>query len=232
MIFFALNIAIIFAGGIGSRCEYSALPKQFIEIDGEPIIVKTIRIFQCHSQIDKIYVSVVRSHIDLMRELVERYQLTKIAGIVEGGETSQDSIFNALNLAKQENHEDSIVLIHDGVRPLLDPEVITKNIECVEEKGNAITCTPCTETILIATNENKTEKITQRNRSFLARAPQSFRLKDIYDAHLKIRSMPDRYTGIVDSCTLLHTLGIQTNIVIGNNNNIKITTKEDLKLLK
>ena len=149
-----MNIAIIFAGGLGQRLNNgeNSTPKQFLKINDKPIIIRTLELFQTHKDIDKIYISIHPDYYEYMQELVKYYYITKTAGIVNGGQTGQESIYNALKLAQKENPQDSIVLIHDGVRPNITEEVITKNIECTKKNGNAITCTSCFETILISEN--------------------------------------------------------------------------------
>jgi len=133
-----VNIAIVFAGGSGIRMG-AGVPKQFLEINGKPVIIHTLQLFQFHNEIDKIYVAVLEDYIDYMKELVEEFRLTKVVRILPGGETAQDTIYGELKAAEAENPEDSIVLIHDGVRPFVSYEVISRNIQGVKEKGNAIT---------------------------------------------------------------------------------------------
>ena len=127
-----MNIAIVFAGGSGVRMG-AGVPKQFLEINGKPIIVHTLQLFQYHDMIDKIYISVLADYIPYMKELVDEYRLNKVADVIPGGETAQDSIYNALKKAESENAEDSIVLLHDGVRPFVSYEVISNNIRSVQE---------------------------------------------------------------------------------------------------
>jgi len=158
--------------------------------------------------------------------------LTKVAGIVDGGNSGQESIFNALNIAYQENPSDSIVLIHDGVRPIITQEVISENIKSVKNNGNAITCTPCSETILISENGINPSSVPYRRNTFAAQAPQSFRLGEIIEAHLKIQQRPEKYTDMIDSCTIYNYLGKETFIVRGNTSNIKITNPEDIFILE
>ena len=133
-----MNIAVVFAGGSGVRMG-SGIPKQFLEINGKPIIVYTLQLFQYHDKIDKIYLSVLERYIPYMNMLIEEYRLQKVAQVLPGGETAQDSIYHALKAAERENPQDSIVLIHDGVRPFVSYEVISNNIESVKEHGNGIT---------------------------------------------------------------------------------------------
>ncbi|MBR1618915.1 2-C-methyl-D-erythritol 4-phosphate cytidylyltransferase [bacterium] len=229
-----MNIAIIFAGGTGQRLKsgQDSTPKQFLKIHNKPIIIHTLELFQEHPQIDKIYIAIHPDYYDYMGELVKHYYITKTAGIVNGGETGQGSIYNALKLAQSQNPDDSIVLIHDGVRPNITPEVITQNIECATKNGNAITSTSCFETILISENGINPKYVPYRKHTYSAQAPQSFRLGEIIEAHEQTRKINPNYTDIVDSCTLYKTLGKETYMIKGNRGNIKITTIEDLYILR
>ena len=226
-----MNIAIIFAGGIGSRMG-AEIPKQFLQINGKPILVHTLELFQHHNEIDRIYISTLPEYIQYVEELKEIYQLNKIRKIVNGGNTAQDSIYNALIAAQSENEGDSIVLIHDGVRPFISDELISANIESVKKYGNAITAIPAFETILISSDKNIIDDVTIRENTFVGQAPQSFYLKDIVDAHEKIRNSENGYKNMVDACTIIRKLGGKTHIVEGNRGNIKITTPEDVYTFK
>lgn len=226
-----MNIAIIFAGGKGTRMG-SEIPKQFLEINGKTILVHTIELFQYHNMIDKIYISTLKEYIPFVEKLVEMNNLTKVVSIIEGGKTSQDSIYNALKKAEEENEPDSIVLLHDGVRPFVSSDVITANIEGVKKYGNAITSIPAYETIMISENGKLVEDVTVRNETYIGQAPQSFYLKDIISAHDKIRNSENGYINMVDGCTILRTLGKEVYLVKGNRGNIKITTPEDVYIFK
>ena len=226
-----MNIAIIFAGGNGVRMG-AGIPKQFLEINGKPVIIHTLQLFQYHEMIDKIYIAVLEEYIPYMRELTEDYRITKVSAIVPGGETAQDSIYNALKRAEKENPPDSVVLLHDGVRPFVSYEVISDNIHGVLEKGNAITCTPCFETIMISKDGSHVDSVPYRKETFAAQAPQSFFLKDIIAAHDAVRSMPTGYENMVDACTIIRSQGIEANMVTGNRGNIKVTTPEDVYMFR
>lgn len=228
------NIAIIFAGGVGQRLSNgeNSLPKQFLKINDKPIIIHTLELFEEHDMIDKIYIAIHPDYYDYMQDLVKHYYITKTAGIVKGGATGQDSIYNALKLAQSENNDDSIVLIHDGVRPNITRDVISENINCAKTKGNAITCTSCFETILVSENGINPEHVPYRKHTYAAQAPQSFHLGEIIKAHEYTRKTNPQYTDIVDSCTLFKTLNKPTYMIKGNRGNIKITTIEDLYILR
>lgn len=229
-----MNIAIIFAGGIGQRLNNgeNSTPKQFLKINDKPIIIRTLELFQTHKDIDKIYISIHPDYYEYMQDLVKYYYITKTSGIVNGGKTGQESIYKALKLAQKENPQDSIVLIHDGVRPNITEEVITKNIECTKKNGNAITCTSCFETILISENGINPEHVPYRKDTYAAQAPQTFHLGEVIEAHEITRKTNPNYTDIVDTCTLYKTLDKKTFMVKGNRGNIKITTIEDLYILR
>lgn len=229
-----MNIAIIFAGGVGQRLNNgeNSTPKQFLKINDKPIIIRTLELFQTHKDIDKIYISIHPDYYEYMQDLVKYYYITKTSGIVNGGKTGQESIYNALKLAQKENPQDSIVLIHDGVRPNITEEVITKNIECTKKNGNAITCTSCFETILISENGINPEHVPYRKDTYAAQAPQTFHLSEVIEAHEITRKTNPNYTDIVDTCTLYKTLNKKTFMVKGNRGNIKITTIEDLYILR
>ena len=229
-----MNIAIIFAGGTGQRLKNGedTTPKQFLKIHNKPIIVYTLELFQQHPEIDKIYISIHPDYYEYMQKLVKLYMINKVAGIVNGGKTGQDSIYNALKLAQKENSPESLVLIHDGVRPNITPEVISENIKCAKENGNAITCTSCFETILISENHKNPKHVPYRKNTYAAQAPQTFHLGEIIDAHEQTRKTNPDYTDIVDSCTLFKSLNRETYMVSGNRGNIKITTIEDLYILR
>lgn len=226
-----MNIAIIFAGGVGVRMG-AGIPKQFLEINGKPVIIHTLDLFESHPEIDKIYMSVLDEYIPYMKKLIEKFNIKKVEGIVAGGETGQDSIYNALCRAAEENPDDSIVLIHDGVRPSVSYDTISRNIQGVKDNGNAITCTSCYETILMSTNGNKVETVPYRKDTFAAQAPQSFRLNDILSAHEEVRKKETRYDNLVDSCTLIKSIGRDAFMVEGNRGNIKVTTPEDVYMYR
>ncbi len=226
-----MNIAVIFAGGSGVRMG-AGIPKQFLEINGKPIIVHTLELFESHNEIDKIYIVMLEDYIPHMNRLVKKFALTKVQGIVPGGETGQDSIYNGLKKAAEENGGDSIVLIHDGVRPWVSYETISRNIQGVKENGNAITCTPCFETILMSTTGKTVETVPYRKDTYAAQAPQSFRLGEIIAAHEEVRQKETRYDNLVDSCTLIKSIGREAHMVEGNRGNIKVTTPEDVYMYR
>lgn len=225
-----MNVALIFAGGSGTRMNTKSRPKQFLELHGKEIIIYTLEHFEKHPEIDAIAVVCIAEWIDYMKSIIKKNAIDKVKWIVPGGATGQDSIFNGLKAIHDDCPEDSIVLIHDGVRPLINHELISANIESVKEHGSAITVTPVIETIMLTENDNKVYKSVDRSKSCMAKAPQSFYLKDIYGAHLKAQA--DGIHTKIDSATMMSDYGYSLYTVAGSSENIKITTPADFYIFR
>lgn len=226
-----MNIALIFAGGTGTRMNTAAKPKQFLELYGKPVIIYTLEKFEDHEKIDEIILVCLSSWIDYAKELIKKYNITKCKCVIAGGESGQESIYNGLKIAHDKYSSESVaVLIHDGVRPMINKETITACIENVYSKGNAITTTPATETIFINGENNDVGEIVNRSLCSMARAPQCFFLKDIYDAHKKAKT--EGKLDFVDSGMLMQYYGATLHMVEGPVENIKITTPMDFYLFK
>lgn len=220
-----MNIALIFAGGIGSRMG-SDIPKQFLEWNGKAIIIHTINVFETHPSIDEIVVVSKAEWIDHTAVLIKEEGIKKVKSIIPGGETALDSQYYGLQAIKEmHENEDIAVLIHDGVRPLIDPITIQKNIDSVWEYGNAITVTPAIETVIQIDDKSNVTNILDRDYCRMAKAPQSFFLNDILDAHKK-SILEDRHS-FIDSASLMMAYGFQLHTVIGEPENIKVTTPSD-----
>ncbi|MBF8969892.1 IspD/TarI family cytidylyltransferase [Streptococcus sp. NLN76] len=221
-----MNIAVIFAGGVGTRMQTVSRPKQFLLVHGKPIIVHTIELFQQHPDIDSIIVSCIEDWIPYMEEMKHRYRLDKIKKIVPGSTTGQLSIYNGLKAAEEvHGTKDNVVLIHDGVRPLITPETISDNIESVKKYNSAVTCTVAKETVILVDDNNEVAEVPDRQSSRLAKAPQSFWLEEILAAHRK--ALSEGEDNFIDSCTMMRHYGYSLRVVIGPNENIKITTPDD-----
>ena len=224
---YLMNIAIIFAGGTGSRMNSKETPKQFLTLCNKPIIIHTIEYFEKHPLIDAIVVACIQNWMDYFKTLVSRYNLKKVKRVVPGGATGQLSIYHGLKAANElDPSGKSIVLIHDGVRPLINERVITDNIDSVLTTGSAITTGKVTETILVVNpNDSSIEQVPQRDQSRMAKAPQSFWLKDILSVHEK--ALEEGRTNYIDSCTMMQQYGFQLHLIDGPIENIKITTPCD-----
>ena len=218
------NIAVIFAGGTGKRMNTKSRPKQLLELHGKPILVYTIEQFDKHPEIDGIVLAVLEEWKEYCEELISRFYLKKIKAIVSGGETALISQRNGLRKAAELFPGDSIVLIHDGVRPLIDADTISRNIACVKEHGTAITVSPAVETITIKSESGEIGTIIERSKVEMARAPQSFTLRELLEAHCKAEKEEKQF---IDSASLMQHYGHRLFSVEGAPENIKITTPND-----
>ena len=226
-----MNVALIFAGGSGTRMKTSGIPKQFLEVSGEPIIIHTLEHFEHHPEIDAICVVCIESWIKRLNKYLKRFEIEKVIGVVPGGKDGQESIRNGLHCIRDhyKGVEDIIVLIHDGVRPLINEQLISDNIASVKANGSAVTVAPAIETIVRINEERKLTDVVDRSHCYIARAPQSFYLKDVLDAHA--RALEDGIASkMVDTASLMTHYGHELSIVEGPTENIKVTTPMDLIL--
>lgn len=219
--------ALIFAGGVGSRMNSKAKPKQFLEIHGKPVIIHTIEQFEFHPDIDSICVVIVKEWLEYAQMLIQKYNLRKVKWIVQGGKNALESQYNGLFAIQQSEvyAEDSIVLIHDGVRPLINSKLISDCIDSVREYGSAITVAPAIETIIRTDQADIITETVERSECQLARAPQCFLMKDILEAHAAVKE--ESRTEFIDSVSMMLYLGRKLHTVEGPTENIKVTNPSD-----
>jgi 2-C-methyl-D-erythritol 4-phosphate cytidylyltransferase len=226
-----MNIAIILAGGVGSRVGADR-PKQFIEILGKPVLAYTVEKFNNHPLIDAVEIVCVESHIEYLREMVNKYNLDKVKWITKGGATFQGSVMNGVNNLKYKISDDDVVLVHFGASPFVEEDIITDAIEVCKEKGNAIST--CDFFLLSGIKDDNTKSSTWIDRDSIAcmNSPHAFKYKFIYDIYQEAVE-----TGVIDevephTTTLMYKMGKTIYFSKGNQTNIKITTKEDLDLFE
>lgn len=222
------NIAVIFAGGVGQRMTIATKPKQFLEVNGKPIIVYTLEKFHSHPQIDAVILVCVEGWIDYAKSLIKRYDLTKVETVIPGGTSGHQSRMIGLRKAK-DLYGDSIVLIHDGVRPLIDHETITKSIESVKQNGSAVVATPAVETIAML-GEDDNCRIVAREKCSMLRAPQCFYLDQILSLFEQAES--EGKDDFIDAATIMQHYKKSITIIHGPAENIKITTPLDYFMFK
>ena len=233
----APTIAVVFAGGKGTRLANQTQPKQFVEVGGKPIIAWTLQLFENSPEIDAIYVVSIDSHLDLMKELISQFGFSKVKKVVSGGDYAMESIFTGLEIALSDNQpEDAIVLIHDGVRPIINGELIARIVQSVIKHGNAVTSRPAYETLAASKDEGNTvSSVTERSEMFTLQAPQAFRLGPIHKAHLlgKQKRIHDQVVDQAHLVSLLEKEQLESTVsplrlVEGLVGNIKITTTDDI----
>ena len=222
-----MNYAIIFAGGVGSRMNSKAKPKQFLEIHGKPIMIHTIEHFDRHPDVDAICVVCVAEWLDYLKGLLGRFGIRKVKWVVAGGETALESQYFGLKAISK--GEQDIVLIHDGVRPLINEDTISACIESVKKNGSAITIAPATETIVQQNADKMIIETYPRSECMLARAPQCFYLKDILSVHEQARDDGKRF---IDSASMMLAYDHSLYTVEGPAENIKVTTPDDFYICR
>ena len=233
-----MNVALILAGGVGTRLG-AKIPKQFIEVLGKPVLAYSIEAFESHPEIDAVLVACVKPYIDYVWQMKEKYNLSKLKWITEGGDTFQGSVLNGIQFLENKIEREDIVLVHFGASPFITEDIISDCIKVCKEKGNAISTTDylllsgekkTTETVLAP--GNYTEKYINRDTIAVMNTPHAFQygfLLDMYEEAIE--------TGVIDTVephttTLMYALGKRIYFSKGSQTNIKITTKEDLDLFE
>lgn len=226
-----MNIAIILAGGTGQRMGIKGLPKQFLELHGKPIICYTLSVFQNCEDIDEIIIPCNKDWVDYMKELVNRYNFTKVSKVIDGGPERQSSMLKGL-LAIENPVDSDIVLIHDGVRPLISEETIKKNLEVAKEKGNAMTVKPNIETVVITDIDTaEWNNFKSRELTFTLTSPQTFKTKELLDIYKSIMNN-NEFSKLPDASMVYAKLGKKVYMVKDEKINLKVTTPEDFYYLK
>lgn len=226
-----MNIALLIAGGAGNRMGQD-IPKQFLHVDGCPIIIHTMQRFQKHPDVDAIAVVCLKGWETVLQAYANQFNIAKLKWIFPGGNSGMESIHNGIYGLKNEGcGDDDLVLIHDSVRPLLSQDIISSNIAICKAYGYAITGIQCREAILESEDGFVSTTSIPRDTLIRTQTPQTFRLGNIIEVHEEAKRK-----GIADSvasCTLIAEVGgREMHIVPGSEKNIKVTTVEDIEILK
>jgi 2-C-methyl-D-erythritol 4-phosphate cytidylyltransferase len=224
-----MNIALIFAGGVGTRMNTRSKPKQFLELHGKPIIIHTLEAFEYHSEIDKIVIVSLESAIEELRRYLRLFEISKVTEIVSGGDSGFASILNGLTALSGKCDDDDLVLIHDGVRPLIDEQNITDCIRTAKKFGNAISCVSVTEGVIVSKDGEVVDDFPDRKLLYATKAPQVFRFREIYDLYQRAQKEGKI---IIESAHLCQQYGVKLHMVRSSPSNIKITTSTDYYIFR
>jgi 2-C-methyl-D-erythritol 4-phosphate cytidylyltransferase len=226
-----MNIAIILAGGVGSRVGADC-PKQFVEILGKPVLVYTIEAFQNHPQIDGIEVVCLESYMEKLQDLIDHYQLDKVRWITKGGDDFQHSVINGITNLHGKLKDDDIVLIHYGASPFVSEEIITDGIRVAKEKGNCTSATPCF--LLTGSNDDGvcSTQWVDRDKIMQLNSPQCFRFSYVVQLYEEAKEKHLLEQVEPHTTSLMYKMGRTIYFSKGNQTNIKITTREDLDLFE
>ena len=223
------NYVILLAGGVGKRMGED-IPKQFIEVNGKPIIVYTIERFQSNPQIEKIVVVCVKDWVEHLKGLIEKYSLSKVEWITEGGDTGHDSIRNGVFFLQDKIEPDDFIIVHDAVRPVLPQKAIDEVIRVSHEYGNASSSIVCHPPIVYTEDHKSGIKDVDREHVMLTASPQAYRYSLALKCYVKAEQ-EDKHDFTFTSSLLIH-YGERVYFAKGTMSNIKITQKEDLALFE
>ncbi|MDR0570067.1 MAG: 2-C-methyl-D-erythritol 4-phosphate cytidylyltransferase [Clostridiales Family XIII bacterium] len=224
-----MNTALIFAGGTGKRMSSYAKPKQFLELHGKPIIIYTLEHFERHEDIDNILVVCLSSWIREFRRMLGQHGVTKVIGVAPGGDGGDESIYNGLLALQDVCSDEDVVLIHDGVRPLICEGLITECIRCAAEFGTAITAARETESVMLSHDGFSVDAMPKREEVYSAKAPQAFKYGLIWSLYQRARAEGVR---TIDSSHLCSVYGQEMRLVPSPANNIKITAPTDYYIFR
>lgn len=228
-----MNYALILAGGVGQRMRRTGMPKQFLEVFSKPIIIYTLQKFEYCEDIDSVVVACHSSYIEYMEMLLQRYGIKKVKAVISGGKDRQDSVLNGLKYIQNEGvSNDDVVVIHDGVRPLVQENILSENVRVAKKYGSAMTVRSVIESVVITSKDKAGfEDFKKRDDTYSLTAPQSFKVSVLAKAYKDIAGK-DTPMPLLDSALVFTYLGNDIHIIKENNNNIKVTTPEDYYILK
>lgn len=226
-----MNVAIVIAGGTGKRMGQD-IPKQFISVYDKPILIYTLEGFQSHPQIDAIEVVCLDGWHDVVWAYAKQFEITKLKWIVSGGATGQESIRNGVFNLEGKCDPDDIVIIHDGIRPMIEKSVLSDVIVKCKKYGNAVTSMPYNEQMFIKDDDISTVQYIPRETLRRVSTPQAYKFSKLDWAYheafeKKIGIYGSHYTN-----TMMVELGERLYFAAGSDKNIKLTTQDDLELFK
>lgn len=229
-----MNIAVVLAAGVGQRMRNGGLPKQFLKLMGKPIVIYTLEKFETSEEIDKVIIVCHGSYLEHMQKLLSLYQIQKVGQVIVGGNDRQSSLQRGLDAVVQSGGKpEDIVLIHDGVRPLVELSTIHENIRVAKQYGCAITVHPVTESVVITETEKADmADFKKRADTYSMTAPQTFRLGEILHAYQQVDTEEKREVPLLDAAMVYAQAGGAIHLVKEQGANIKITTPEDFYFLK
>lgn len=225
-----MNIALLTAAGVGSRMHQD-IPKQFMNVENKPIIIYTLEAFQNHPSIDAIIVVTLPNWIDVLQAYARQFNITKLKWIVAGGETGQESIHNGLVKLQEECHEEDVVMIHDGNRCLVSSDIISDSLAVFKTHGSAVAAIPCVEAVFRSKDDGASSTISiPREQLYRTQTPHTYTLKKLLWAHEQAELQNIANTAA--TCTLMQQMGETIYFSKGSEENLKITTVDDIMIFK
>lgn len=226
-----MTIAIIIAGGSGSRMGQD-IPKQFLNVYDKPVLIYTLESFQKHPGIDAIEVVCIQGWHEVLWAYAKQYGISKLKWVVAGGASGQESIRNGVYNLEDKCAADDIIVIHDGIRPLVEPEVLTDVIVKCKQYGNAVSSMPYNEQIFVIDDEQSTTRFIPRETLRRVVTPQAYLFQKLDAAYHKAFEEQIGIYGSAYTNTMMVELGERLYFASGSDKNIKLTTPDDLELFK
>ncbi|NMA75174.1 MAG: 2-C-methyl-D-erythritol 4-phosphate cytidylyltransferase [Bacteroidales bacterium] len=226
-----MNVAIVLAGGSGQRARQD-IPKQFLNIDDKPIIIYTLESFQKHPDIDAILVVCIEGWEEILWAYSKQFGIDKLKWVVPGGNSGQESIRNGVFGLREHCAEDDIVIIHDGIRPLVEEAVISDILVKCRKYGNAVTSLPYNEQIFVIQDDISTKEYIPRETLRRVQTPQAYLYSKLLWGYEEAFARNIGITGSAYTNTMMVDLGETLYFAAGSDKNIKITTPDDIELFK
>lgn len=228
-----MTVAVVIAGGVGSRMGLD-IPKQFVQIDGKPVLLYTLEAFQRHPLIDAIELVLIDGWESVVRAYAGQYGISKLKWIVKGGGSGQESIRNGIFALEDKCSPDDIVVIHDGIRPLIDEAVLDDVVAKARQFGNGVTSMPYNEQIFEVDEENPvtTKKYIPRETLRRVATPQAYRFGIVDAAYHEAFEKGIGIRGSAYTNTMMVDLGHRLYFAAGSDKNIKLTTRGDIDIFK
>ena len=224
-------VALLTAAGMGTRMGQD-IPKQFMHVENKPLIIHTMEAFQRHPSIDAIVVVTLPAWTDVLKAYAAQFNITKLKLVVPGGTTGQESIHNGLMAIKEEmTEDDTIVMIHDGNRCLVSSEIISDSLATFKAHGSAVAAIPCVEAVFRSSDNGLSSTLSiPREQLFRTQTPHTYTLEKLLWAHEEAKKR--NITNTAASCTLMQQLGETVYFSKGSEENLKITTVDDMMIFK
>ncbi len=226
-----MNIAVIIAGGVGARMNLD-IPKQFISVNDKPVIIHTLSAFQKHPSVDAIEVVCLEGWHETLKAYAKQSGITKLQWVITGGASAQESIRNGVFNLEGKCEPDDIIIIHDGIRPLVDDAVLSDVIVKCQQYGNAVTSLPYNEQIFIADDDISTTKYIPRETIRRVSTPQAYKFSLIDEKYHEAFEQGIGISGSSYANTMMADLGVRLYFAAGSDKNIKLTTKDDLEMFR
>jgi 2-C-methyl-D-erythritol 4-phosphate cytidylyltransferase len=225
-----MTLAVLIAGGTGARMGQD-IPKQFLNVQDKPVIVYTMERFQQNKEIDGIVVVTLPNWTEFVWAYARQFGIAKLRKVVPGGAVGQESIKNGIDaVASLGCPPDTVVMIHDGIRPMIGDDVIADNLAVYRTRGNAVVCIPCVEVMYHSTDPAFSTQTIPRNELWRTQTPQTFSLEKLQWAHEEAKKRG--ITNATATCSLMTELGETIYFSKGSEKNVKLTTMDDIDIFK